>query len=397
MLSKVSNLWSSTPLGSAEEEESQARIVKQPSEFLQICDVSFLDLPGRQNEFVELVLSRTSKFVGRSFDMQCRREFEEYYQVAILADRASSQWDSPPKERSTTVDMAPAQSVSAPRASPRELARTKSNHTTSSTPVSVASSHGGPVASTEDRGAAARWRKLRQGDTILVLARTGEVYNRLEGSRDFLAITRVAQEAGAARLWDYVPLVLFVAALVLVAMNVVEMVQASITLAMLFVAGGWVEPKQIRECVDWNLMILIGSALGISAAVQDSGLSAEIAHLVKQANLGPWGSVYLLFFFTTTVTELVTNNAAAALALPLAIDLTKEMGLSSAKPLAMTVMLAASTSYASPIGYATNLMVLGPGGYSFGDFFKVGLPMDLIYWLGCCTLLPFIWPLETLQ
>jgi len=151
-----------------------------------------------------------------------------------------------------------------------------------------------------------------------------------------------------------------------------------------------VEPKQIRECVDWNLMILIGSALGISAAVQDSGLSAEIASLVKQANLGPWGSVYLLFFFTTTVTELVTNNAAAALALPLALDLTKEMGLSSAKPLAMTVMLAASTSYASPIGYATNLMVLGPGGYSFGDFFKVGLPMDLIYWLGCCTLLPFI-------
>jgi len=381
---------------------------------LAICDVNFLDLPGRQNEFVELVLSRTNPFVGRSFDVETRRAFEECYQVAILADRASSQW-----ERSATGTVAQQEPPASGSVGPASITRSKSSHTVFShtlgelsvrsrkfdggaeTSLTVAGM-GEVVPPPPTAGASiasmSRWRKLRQGDTILVLARTGEVYNRLEGSRDFLAITRVGQQGGgAAPLWDYVPLLLFIAALVIVALNVVEMVQASITLAILFVAGGWVHPKQIRECVDWNLMILIGSALGVSAAVQESGLSAEVAHLVKQANLGPWGSVYLLFIFTTVVTELVTNNAAAALAFPLAVDLTREMGLTSVKPLAMTVMLGASTSYASPIGYATNLMVLGPGGYTFGDFLKVGLPMDLIYWIGSCTLLPFIWPLETLE
>merc|ERR1712217_207133 len=102
----------------------------------------------------------------------------------------------------------------------------------------------------------------------------------------------------------------------------------------------------------------------------------------------------LLFFVVMVVTELVTNNAAAALGVPLAVSMAEAMGLKSPKPLVMVVMMAASTSYASPIGYATNLMVKGPGGYSFTDFLRIGLPMDLLWLVGVSVLLPVVWPME---
>merc|ERR1719375_307295 len=98
----------------------------------------------------------------------------------------------------------------------------------------------------------------------------------------------------------------------------------------------------MRGAIDWHLLTLIGSSLGMAKAVQNSGLS----------------------------------------------------GLASARPFALAVLFAASTSYACPIGYATNLMVLGPGDYSFRDFLRVGLIMDIIYLVCCSLLIPVIWPLE---
>lgn len=361
---------------------------------LRIGHVNFLDLPGWKDEFVELVLAASNPFVGREFGRESRQKFEDYYQVAVIALRQHgermSMAVSPTYDFSTPRDDSPSCGISS---------KQKDDCITSpTTPHSRASNlaYGVSKAAIDVLGIQQRSKRLKPGDTLLVLAGSGDfAMDRLQTGRDFLTVTRVGHEReGGAHLLDYVPLVLFLAALALVALQVIPMVQASIALAMIFVFGGWVEAKRIRECVDWNLMILIGSALGLSAAVKESGLSAAVASIVKSANLGPWGSVYLLYFFTMLITELVTNNAAAALGYPLAVDLTREMGLKSVKPLVMTVMLAASTSYASPIGYATNLMVLGPGGYSFKDFFKVGLPMDIIYWIGCSTFLPVIWPLE---
>merc|ERR1712061_456535 len=99
--------------------------------------------------------------------------------------------------------------------------------------------------------------------------------------------------------------------------------------------------------------------------MQHSGLASALAHAVLTSGLPTALAPSGLFLVIMVVTELVTNNAAAALGVPLAVEMSKEMGLISPKPL---VMMAASTSYASPIGYATNLMVKGPGGYSFTDF-----------------------------
>jgi len=227
------------------------------------------------------------------------------------------------------------------------------------------------------------------GDIVLVLAAIDTVFPK----RDFLLVTKIADLPKPVKLYDYLPLPLFFAGLLLAAFSVMPMVKVAVTLAVLFVLGGWVQAWEIEKVVDWHLLILIGSALGISRAVQRSGLSMAMAAAVKAAGLPPQGALALLFFITMVTTELITNNAAAALGLPLAIDLAAELGMSSPRPFAMGVMLAASTSYASPIGYATNLMVLGPGGYMFADFARIGIVMDLIYLIGCTLIVPIVWPL----
>jgi len=232
--------------------------------------------------------------------------------------------------------------------------------------------------------------RFSSGDVALLLAPSSEKLP----ARDFLLVTEIAGLPQPTNWYDYVPLAAFGMGLALTVLAGVHMARVALTLSVGCVLGGWVRPRELREAVDWNLLILIGSALGLAQAVQSSGLSAEAANLVLDAGLPPSGAVALLFFLVMVVTELVTNNAAAALGLPLAVDLAKALGMASPRPLAMAVMLAASTSYACPIGYATNLMVLGPGGYSFADFLRVGLIMDLIYLVGCSIILPLVWPLS---
>jgi len=229
---------------------------------------------------------------------------------------------------------------------------------------------------------------------VLVLAKSQHSCKSFAAKHDFLTATSVGQEQiDVASLYDYVPLVFFVAALVGVAAGVIPMVQASVLLVVVFMIGGWVEAGSLRECIDWNLLILMGCALGFAGAAEMSGLSSKGALLVRSANLGKQGTVFALFLFTLLITETVTDSAAAAVGFPLAKDLSEELEFHSMKPLVMTVILAASTAYASPISSAANLMVVGPGGYSFRDFLKVGLMMDSIYWIGCCSLLPFVFPL----
>merc|ERR1740121_1300 len=111
--------------------------------------------------------------------------------------------------------------------------------------------------------------------------------------------------------------------------------------------------------------------------------------MVESANVGKTGTLFLMFFFSQMVSELVTAQAAAALCFPLALDLTRELGFQTAKPLTMTVLLGTASAFANPVASPCSLLVFGPGGYSFSDFLKVGIPLDLLFCVGCCALLPF--------
>ena len=108
-------------------------------------------------------------------------------------------------------------------------------------------------------------------------------------------------------------------------------------------------------------------------------------------HLGPWAVLGAVYLVTAVLTELVTNNAAAALAFPLAHATAQGLDVSF-MPFAVTVAVAASAGFATPLGYQTHLMVLGPGGYKFGDFLRVGIPLDILCGVTTVTLVPFFYP-----
>lgn len=233
-------------------------------------------------------------------------------------------------------------------------------------------------------------RAFEPGDTVmLVVAIDADL-----PKSDFLMVTRVGHVPPPVRLYDYIPLVLFIAGLGLAASETVDMLVVAMILLLVFLAGGWVKVSEWDRVIDWRLLCLIGASTGMSEAMSRSGLSSAFAQYVITPSTPRWLVLPLLFTLMVIVTEIVTNNAAVALGLPLAVDLSKAMKLSSHKPLTMAVMLGASVGFAMPMGYATHLMVMGPGGYNIKDFLKFGIFIDLVWIIGVSLILPVIYPIS---
>ena len=146
--------------------------------------------------------------------------------------------------------------------------------------------------------------------------------------------------------------------------------------------------------VEGRLMALIFAMLIVGQGLQASGavellVSAIAPHL---AHLPPWALVLSVYLLASALTEVVSNNAVAVIITPIAITLAHTLGVDP-RPLVIAVMFAASAAFATPIGYQTNTLVYGPGGYQFTDFLRVGLPMNVAMAATVCLLVPLIWPL----
>jgi di/tricarboxylate transporter len=116
--------------------------------------------------------------------------------------------------------------------------------------------------------------------------------------------------------------------------------------------------------------------------------------ITKDATLfGPLAVLAAVYFLTMILTEMITNNAAAALVFPIAFSVATQMGLNP-EPFAVAIAMAASASFSTPIGYQTNLIVYGPGGYRFSDYLKVGIPLNILFMIVTVTLIPHFWPLK---
>jgi di/tricarboxylate transporter len=137
---------------------------------------------------------------------------------------------------------------------------------------------------------------------------------------------------------------------------------------------------------------VIAAAFGLERALQKTGTASVIAHtFLGLAGDNPWMALALVYGVTMLMTELLTNNAAAALMFPIAIATAASLGVQPL-PFAVAVMLAASYGFATPIGYQTNLMVYGPGGYHFADYLRIGIPLDLLMGLTAVLIIPLLWP-----
>jgi di/tricarboxylate transporter len=150
--------------------------------------------------------------------------------------------------------------------------------------------------------------------------------------------------------------------------------------------------QKYTKSISWDVLITIACAFAISKAMQSSGAAEGLAHATIEfsKSLGPVGVLAALYIITSIFTEIITNNAAAALVFPIALAAAKQLGVDP-KPFFVTIAIAASASFSTPVGYQTNLIVQAIGNYKFTDYLKIGLPLNLLAFILSMLLIPYFW------
>jgi len=232
---------------------------------------------------------------------------------------------------------------------------------------------------------------LQPGDTLILLA--GPDFKALwRHRRDFLVISHLGGSPPVSSKQALVVAGILAGVVSLAALEVLPILQGSLLGAFLLVALKIMTVQEVKEAVDLNVLFLIAGAFGLGAALQSSGLADSLAQAVLgvSGGFGPRGVLIGVLLTTILLTEVITNNAAAVLVFPMAMATAAGLGLDP-RPFAMAIALGASASFLTPIGYQTNTMVYGPGGYRFGDFARLGLPLTLLVVGMVAWLVPLVW------
>lgn len=233
---------------------------------------------------------------------------------------------------------------------------------------------------------------LRAGDTLILLTDPGFV-ERWRDRSDFLMVSQLggAPPAVTKKAWMAGTVMLLV--VVLAGSGLLPILQAALVGAGLMVVGGVLNPAEARAAVDLEVVLMIVGAIGLGMAVEVSGLADHMAQgLVRVTALGGTRAALAgVVIGTIAITELITNNAAAALMFPIAVSTAQHAGASS-RGFAMAVAVAASCAFLTPIGYQTNMMVYGPGGYRFGDYSRLGAPLTILVATTIVIMVPIVWP-----
>lgn len=236
---------------------------------------------------------------------------------------------------------------------------------------------------------------LQAGDALLLQAPEWFA-QRQRNNRDFLLVSRIDESRPVRHERAWIAIGIMVLMVLLAAFERrtgIGIFHASLLAAGLMGLTGCLSAGQARRSIDLPVLVSIVAALMLGRAVERSGLASGFADQVIGASqgLGPWAALAAVYVVTLVMTELVTNNAAAALAFPLAYATAQGLDVSFL-PFAVTIAIAASAGFATPLGYQTHLMVLGPGGYRFGDFARMGIPLDVLCCVVTVTLAPRVYP-----
>ncbi|MDY0395026.1 SLC13 family permease [Virgibacillus halophilus] len=153
-----------------------------------------------------------------------------------------------------------------------------------------------------------------------------------------------------------------------------------------------ITPQEAKKYVHFNVLLLIASSLGIGTAMMKTGLAEWIASALLSFGepLGLLVILFLIYLLTNVFTEIVTNSAAAVIMLPIGIEIAQRLAVDP-RGIAVLIAIAASASFITPIGYQTNLIVYGPGGYKFTDYVKVGFPLSLIVMVTSVLIIYYVW------
>ncbi|MEO9572678.1 MAG: SLC13 family permease [Tateyamaria sp.] len=233
---------------------------------------------------------------------------------------------------------------------------------------------------------------VKVGDTLL-LEGAPEDIQRLAADQEMVDVSHPSARA-YRRAHAPIAIAALVGIVILAALNVAPILLLAVVAVALVLVTGCIDADEAFSFVDGQLLALIFGMLAVGAGLQNSGAIALLVDGVSPglAMLPAPLMLFVVFVMTSTLTEIVSNNAVAVIMTPIAISLGAALGLDP-RPLVVAVMIAASCAFATPIGYQTNTLVYGPGGYKFSDFMKVGIPLNLSVAILASLVIPFIWPL----
>ena len=236
---------------------------------------------------------------------------------------------------------------------------------------------------------------LQAFDTFLVYGPLNKV-NELSKGGDFIVLGKVEAVLRKQRFW-WMSIVVVLAAIGLAAAGIMPIVKGAMIGVVLLLALKVLTPQEGYQSIHWQVIILIAALIPVGIVVQSSGTAEWIGGFISSAvrmvpvEWQPHVLLALIYLITMILTEVSSNAATAIIMTPIALAVTQQMGFEP-RAFIFAVAFAASASFITPVGYQTNLMVYGPGGYKFSDYIRVGFPLALIFWFTAIYFLPILWP-----
>jgi len=236
---------------------------------------------------------------------------------------------------------------------------------------------------------------LKPFDTLLVYGPKDRI-NQLANKEGFIVLGKVDGSLDGHPFW-WLSLASILLAVTLAILDIVPIVVGVILGVIALLLLKVITPNEAYSSIHWQVIIVIAAFLPMGAAIQRTGLDMIISDSISSfvnlfpADILPYLLLALIYFITMILTEIASNAATAIIMTPITLSLAVNFGFDP-KPFIFAVCYAASASFITPVGYQTNLMVFGPGGYRYSDYIKVGLPLGLILWIVSVIMIPMIWP-----
>jgi len=236
---------------------------------------------------------------------------------------------------------------------------------------------------------------LKPFDTLLVYGPKDRI-NQLANKEGFIVLGKVDGSLDGHPFW-WLSLASILLAVTLAIFDIVPIVVGVILSVIALLLSKVITPNEAYSSIHWQVIIVIAAFLPMGAAIQRTGLDVIISDSISSfvnlfpADILPYLLLALIYFITMILTEIASNAATAIIMTPITLSLASNFGFDP-KPFIFAVCYAASASFITPVGYQTNLMVFGPGGYRYSDYIKVGLPLGIILWIISVIMIPMIWP-----
>jgi di/tricarboxylate transporter len=238
-----------------------------------------------------------------------------------------------------------------------------------------------------------RHLELRAGDVLLLYGPTGNLAE-ISGWLGTLPLAGAENLALIRRHKAWLAASLFAAAIVLASTGVLYLPVALALVVAAYILLNILPARQVYDSVEWPVIVLLGSMIPVGAALETTGGAALIADLITgvAAGYSPVVVLTLLMVVTMTLSDVMNNTATAVIAAPIALDIANRLQVSP-DPFLMAVAVAASCAFLTPIGHKNNTLIMGPGGYRFGDYWRMGLPLEVLIVLVSIPTILWVWPL----